>query len=453
MAAPKKRTRRIIEEDVPDDEATETQDSATAAAQEEAERRMTEREPTATIRRSDPLTGKLTFLDTVAAALVTEDWLADNYGGGKYIAYKRGLKDGKWQYVGSETFEIDDSIPFKGSLKAQRKLPPMGGGFGDDDELPRVYERDGRAVGGGGGDSLIQAGVFNLIKAQADTSSMSNQFFMTMMQQMSESSRTHATMMMEMMKANKPAGMDIPALISAIASLAPLLQPLLNRKELSPQDIIELIREARPKAEGEKLSEMLEIVSKMREAFAADGGGGGSGDGFMGALSKALDVLPSLVQARTMAGNPPPSAAPRAAASASPEPTVPRALLELPRGDEALVVTKAEDVWALMEPYIPRLHLAAATGRNPGRIAVTVWEFAPANYQAVLTEVLADEGFEDALLARFPTLAAHKVWTYKFVEGLRGEAFADEDADDEPEGGDDADAPSAAKDLKDSTQK
>jgi len=435
--------------------------SATEESLRETEARLDEREPIATIRRVNEA-GRLVFLDSVSASSVTEDWIAESYGGGKYNVYKRGLREDKsWGYIGSETFEIDESIPFKGSLKgrAARGMPLMRDDVDDDGAgRERVFNPDGSPAGGGG--ALVEAGVFNLIKASQDQSQMSTQFFMAMMQQMNEGARATAQMNMQMIQTMQAAnkGTSLPEILTAIAALAPLITPLLARKSetLGVQEILALLKANEPKAPDEKLSDTLEMLGKMKDVFgSAQGEGEGGAGNFMGIIEKALGALPAILEARRPAvqpntGMPPMNIA--AAASALPAARAELAASTIqPEGQSVDGASSgAPDVFTAMAPYVGQMKMAASFNKNAEVTANMIWEYAPQDLQSLLLEALDDDTFVEKLLARFPEMASHRVWTTSVVEYLRAIVFGDEDEEDvvETPTKPDSEAPSTAPEKK-----
>lgn len=443
MAAAKKRaakSARRSDDDEMDDlgEGRPTPSSATEESLRESEARLDEREPMATIRRVNEA-GRLVFLDSVAASSVTEEWIAESYGGGKYNVYKRGLKEDKtWGYIGSETFEIDESLPFKGSLKARRANSGRGG-IGDDlfdDEgsgRERVFNADGSPVGSSPGGSLVEAGVFNLIKTSQDQSQMSLQFFMTMLQQMNEASRSAAQMNMQMIQTMQAAnkGTSLPEILTAIAALAPIITPLLTRKQetMGVQEILALLKANEPKAPDEKLSDTLEMLGKMKEVFGeAQGGGEGVGN-FTGIIEKALAALPAILEARR-APSAAPAIAPNYAAAAAALPAARPDATTQPDGQPVQIGTpEAPSVFTMIAPYIAQMKLAAAFNKDAEVVANMVWEFAPDELKSMLVEALDDDTFVEQFFARFPEMGSHRVWTTSVIEHLRAIVFGEEEED------------------------
>lgn len=419
------RVRRTIVEE--DGEGNGEDDlTPTAIAEQAADERLKLREPTAGIKRV-LVTGQLEHLDTVPLNLVNEDWLAETYGGGKYVVYKKGYNgEGKWGFIGQETLEVDSSLPFKGSLRAQAERR------GEDRNAPTIP-----GPSGGGAAALLEAGVFNLMKQQADLSAQASEAARTQNAMMMNMMQQSNAFVMKMMESSSRPAMDLPALISAIGSLAPILLPLFQRKDaLTAADIKELIRETKPTTEPQKLTELLEVVKTMREAMGDGGEGGG---GFSGVLEKALNVLPMLIERTATASTRTPASMPTTPANVAPSVTA----TVLPVASSAAVSPVSEGsgvgngvaegdeaAWQFVAPYIGQLRMAAAINRDPRRVAATVWEFADPTQRATLTEVLDDETFVDRMFARFTELQSHRSWTLRFLDALADEAFGT-DLDDE----------------------
>lgn len=412
------------------EEAVERADSVTEAVEQEADGRLKEREPEAQVKRVDPITGKITYLDTVAASIVSEEWLAENYGGGRYQIYRRGYVNGRWQYAGHETFAIDESIPFKGSLKAQRNKQR------ERDELRgSLHDADGKVLrdfGGGddgGFDDIIKSGIISMMREQQQQSQLTTQMVMGMMEQSRAGAAAERQAMMEMMRAMRESSAsktDVVGLIGALTPLAQLILPLVMKKDGPDLErILTLVRESQPKGSEEKLSDMLELLAKFREATGA---GDGEGGGFGSVVEKFAAILPALIQARS-------PVAPANAVAKVAEPTAPPIRGELPSGVAIPENVTADDVWNIIGQNVTLLRGAAALNRAPHRVAAMVVEFAQPQQRALLQEVLADDTFLPQFFERFPEMQTYRVWTTSFVQALQDELFGvtdDEDAD-EPE--------------------
>lgn len=430
MARPRRvrqKPQELDDDELLDGEGQAPASSVTEEVERQAEARLAEREPQAQIRRVDPLTGKVTFLDTISASIVNEEWLAENYGGGKYQVYRRGLVNGKWQYAGFETFEIDESIPFKGSLKAQKIHKAER-----DERDDRIHERfDPRMMRGGddegGMGDIVKGGILTLMRESSSATQMNNQMLIATMEQSRNANQMMMQQMLEMFRVEREArkpSIDIVQLIGAISPLVPSLIQLFQRKEqTSVAEIATLIEKFQPKGGAEKFDELLNLAIKLRDATGGDGDGNNNGNGLMGAIGKALEVLPALVQAR--------SGVPASAtATMTPQPmAVPPILPPTPENG----VGEANDVWTAIGSRLPLLIGAAAINRNPGRTAAVAVEFASPQERAVLTELVAVDDFVPQLFQRFPQLVNYRVWTLSFIEALRFELLGEDDDEEEEE--------------------
>lgn len=415
-----------------------------------------ERVPTAAVRRYDAL-GRAKYLDTVDASLVTEEWLAATYGGGKYIAQFRGRhpETGKWGWVKSATFDVDESLPFRGSLRSQggaRDIGPPVGGFVAGES--RVYEPSGRVAGTEddgmrGGDALLNSGILSLMREQQESQTMSRQMFIGMLDQQQKSSQALNTMMMQMFEAQRSSRVDWTALLGVLLPVVPAILERLTPKageSLGVSDILALVRETRPKDEGTKLADTLDLVARIREVM-----GDGDGDGGGGMLGKVMDVLPSLL-ARVPAsgtGAAPISANPVVTSTMSTmgPATAPSQLNLLT--DNAGDAVPSGDVWAYVGGYVDRLLLAARLGRSARGVAVLVAEMTDAAQRAALEEVLATDGYRAELMRRFPALATRAVWMEDFLTVLEDEILGPAESDDSADGATDDAAGDVADDAAD----
>lgn len=401
---------------------------------EQAESGASTRVPQGIIRRVEPMTGKETYLDSVALSLVTEEWIAQTYGGGKYRVTKMGVRDGgKWGYVGSETYEIDDSLPFKGSLKAQQARGPMRQSMGDDDE-PIIFERNGTPVGGGGLDPIMQTGVLTLLKAQQESATLQQQMVTSLMQ----AANANQTMMqqamlsiMEQMRDSGKSRVDVVALIAALGPIvAPLLNSLLGKKGSELETLLPLLEKLRAPNPSEKMEDMLKLVRDMKET--AEVFSGGDGDGGGGGIMKTISPLVAALAPLLMQ----PAAAGARAPTPMPMPAAPTGVPASP----ALPLVEgnvAQHPLDVLAPYMPQLMLAARLNRRPAAIAAAVEGFAPDEQRGMIRELLADPNFESALVERFPEVKQYPTWMTELLDELRLAFIGEEmDGDDHDDAGD-----------------
>lgn len=416
-------------------------DSLTDAVSEEANDRMADREPQAIVRRLDDDTGEAMHLDTVTAQIVNEDWIANTYGGGKYRVVIRGYVDGSWKYVRHDSYAIDSSLPFKGSLKGQKaqraELEERAARISLHDVDGRVMQR------GGGGEqtpmqSVIESGVLAMMRESQQNSSLMIQNTMAIMEQGRAAAQASNQMMIEMMRESRQAkpAIDWVAILAIIVPLIPpLLQAMKSKDAIGIQEILTLLEKARPKDEGAKFDDMLTMMVKMREATESMGGGGdGGGSGIMGTLAKVAEAVIPMLAVRA-AQSEPVVRAPIATAQITPgaSPVAPPAQPVAPQvptlGDVDLSQITAEQVWELIGSYLGLIETMATLGRRPSTVAAMAMDMMTPQQKGVLMEVLADDGFEAALFEKFPTLVKRKVWMEGFLDALRDEVFGvDEEA-------------------------
>jgi hypothetical protein len=409
----------------------EQAETVTEAVRVKEQANEQQREPKARIKviHAD---GKSQYLDTALLELVNEDWLAENYGGGKFTVFKEGQReDGTWGYIGHSTFDIDSTLPFKGSIRKQL-LDKMEADKQNEmwESRASLHNADGSAVPRQPqGNPLVDTAIFNLLKSHQDNAQASNQFFLTMMEQMRQSSQTSQAMLMQMMEKNTGGG-GMEKMMPLLLAIAPkVLEMVATKRDNTIETLLPLLEQMRPKDEGQKLEDVLSLVGKLKDAGLM-GEGGESGGGWMGMMGKALEALaPALVQAQRSPL--PPQYQPQ---SAMPMPSATTPALPSPAssGDE-VTIESAEDVWRVIGERIEQVRLMAAMGRRAERIALMVVEFASPPQLALLTEVLADPRFEDQFLERFPQMRTYSRWTAEFIGVMRDELLGLPDDDEEEE--------------------
>lgn len=445
MAARKGRSRAVPPSppesagDEVDGEGAALPESATEDVLEEMRADGRTREPIAKIYRYDQA-GKSVYLDQVALSLVTEEWLAQTYGGGRFnvVAMGEVPSTGKWGYVGAKRYDIDETMPFKGSLRAQQGQRAQRV-IDDDDDPPRMtlHNPDGSRAGG---NPIVDAAILNLVKTHQDNAQASNTFFLTMIQQMKESSQTERQMMMQMMERGNKGGDTLEKMMPLLTLLLPkLLDVVLTKRDPAMEALMPLLEKLTPKDEGTKLTEALSLMTQLRETADALGGGNErSGSSFTDILGKLAEALPMmLVQARVPQQPMPagPTVTQRAPLPAD-VPTVAAAPSLTPgpmEGAGDMVVQSADDVWRIIGERINQVLTLAMMGRNPVRIAMMVVEFATPQQRALLTEVLADNEFTTQFFEKFPQMKVYTNWTNDFIEAMRDELLGSAEDEDDPQ--------------------
>lgn len=450
MAARKRATRARPNAD--DDEARDGGDDAqappesvTEAALADAAERVNEREPEARISYVDDA-GKDQYLDTVALSLVSEEWIAETYGGGKFKALKRGKTEGgKWGYIGHDTYDIDPSLPFKGSMRKQREDRARRESYELDMAGASIHNADGSRVGGSRMDSIIESGVLSLMKRSEESSTQSMQMFMNMMAESRQSAQAQMTMVMKMMETmganSRPATSPLVEILAAAAAPAipEIIKSLMGRKDNQLKEVMEMMERLKPKDEGTKLSDTLEMMAKLKEIAQDVAGDSEPVSPWLKVMERIGDVLPAI-----LARVPQPAAAPVAAPGVtmvhSPaSPGVPGATPMPPDGGGVPMINGPDDVWNIIGENLTLMRGAAAIGRDPRRVAAMAIELASPAQRGLMGEVLATEDFTKMFFEKFPQMESYRNWTTSFIEELKAELFGGEYDDDLD--GDDGDTP------------
>lgn len=387
------------------------------------------REPRATIKRLNDSDGKYAMLDSVDATNVTEEWVAKNYGGGKYRVLIHGpTVGGRWGYIGSETYEIDASIPFRGSM--------MG-------RAPRatIHNPDGTIAGSGADDMamLMKTQIVELVQSSADlrqrdreASSTQTAMLMKMMDESSKRSAEFMQLMLTMMSA-KPTG---PSIVELLGAISPLLAPLLGSRK-DPMDMaMQLMTLTGNKGGGSQLTEIISAVKELRETAGLFGPAEREPEdsSLLGTITRmAPQLLTMLSQQKVaeVAGQPPVVAAPVAF-----QPNPPA---ESPMMVAAPVVGAAEGddvglVTMMLKPYASMLVERAMADDDPHDLGYSVALMIPMTVRNAVAAFIAQENAAAEVIAAIPALAPYPAWVGEFIEGVR-ERFnpsEDEDGDDEP---------------------
>lgn len=354
-------------------------------------------------------------LDHVPVANVDEQWVREEYGGGKYKVYFLGQRgDGTYGYLKGQVkdFVIDTSVPFRGALRGRNPAAPAG--------APAALPT---------GTSLMDMGMLQIFKTMQDNSAM-------MMQQMRDHSTTQAAVL-ERLSAPRESALEkmLPLLMPIATSLITLLG--------TKKDPMEIARELavlmKPSGDGggvrEAMGTMREML-EMRELLAPSGDGDGE-PGWWRLLEKvvpgAIDVIRMEAEKRgqtvqQLAQTP---AVPRALAPAPVPgaPAVPGAALAAAPA-AAPEPAPVADEWTPLEPHVRTLISFAQRNADPFGMMQTIKTLAPPALLAALRELVVREDATEFLMQRFPAMQPYRVWTEQLLDEFHVDFFGeDEDAD------------------------
>jgi hypothetical protein len=396
-----------------------------------------QRTPEARISRMDPLTSKLSFLETVDAALVTDAWMRENYGGGEFQVMVYGTReDGTYGFLrsGSKRFRIDSSIPFKGAIRERAAAGAIN--------AEPAAERNPA----GASQSIIDMGVMQLFKSMQDNSAM-----------MARQATDHSTMMMALMeRLAQPQKSALPELLGVLTPLlTPLIGNLVGKKD--PMEIATQLAALMKDSNGprQSVNDTLETLTTLMELRDRLGGGDKSDE--VTVLSTVKELAPQALQLlQSMAARPaanqilanqtPPRSMPRAPQPilATPpngvHPFAPAPFAPAPSAPQPVEgqPTVAPDEWTPLEGPMTQLIQQARTNKPPHRVAAMVLLLANDEQQATLREVVAQDDVMNVITHRFPAFQSYQTWLGEFVMELRGEMglLPDEDEDTIAEGED-----------------
>lgn len=379
-----------------------------------------QKSPRARITRWNEGMRQYATLDHVSAEAVDEQWVQNEYGGGKYRVYFWGtMRDGSYGYLpgAGKEFVIDDSIPFKGALKHRAATGP-------------VHNADGTPAGNPApGASLVDMGMLQLFTTMQENSRMA-----AAMQ--ADHSKAMMAMMQQMVQ---PRGGNIAETIVALSPLlGPVLAGLLNRKD--PVELATQIA-ALSKSEKSGLGNLHELI-ELKDALAVLGGNGDSEEGgwmriFEKVLPGAVEILKNESQ---KTGRPmtelarQPAPARIAAPAAAP---LPPSTLTAPGASSAGVPSASSepqpvtDEWTGLEPHMNTLANFAANAKDPYDVVKMVKVIAPAQVWAAIRELVSQDNATEILIARFPVLAPYRSWTDDLLGAFHEEIYPEQYGDGE----------------------
>ena len=360
-------------------------------------------------------------LDHVSAEAVDEQWIQQEYGGGKYRVYYWGtMKNGEYGYLEKQgkEFIIDDSVPFRGALKHRAAAAP-------------VQNPDGTVANGDGRASLMDMGMLQIFKTMQDNSAL-------MMSQSRDNSAALAAML-ERIASPRDNGM-----VAMLTVLTPLLTPLLTGL-IGRKDPVELATQIAALSRNEKsgLGSLHDLI-ELKDTLALLGGGNDdNGDGaWMRIAEKTFPgVIEILKQESAKTGKPliqlatQPAPARIAAPPTAPSPgsTSPPAGSASSAGTPSpSAETPVQDEWTGLEPHMQTLANFAQQNRDPYGVMQTIRTLAPPQMLAAVRELVARDDGLDVLLARFPILQPYRAWTSQLLDEFYTEFFGE---DEGPDGG------------------
>lgn len=388
--------------------------------------------------------GMETFLAKVNPNVLTEEWLARQFGGGNYLVKMRKPRvGGGMVYAGLKRISVDPRIP----AKTPRWL--MHGDSPDASVDDPVEDRaSGRQPSSR--DAILDAGLLQLF------------------QSMQRAGESQMTMMASVAEAMKPR-VDLGSVLAAVAPLVvTMIESSAKRSEAQMQylaslaaskterDPLEVARTLAELSRGNKqeggvreligsLRDLLSVRDMLGEQPEKD-----TGTVLLEGLLPQLGTLVELAAKRERqvppapVANPPSVAAPRVAAL---PPAKPVAVAGSSSTDQP-----QSDMQALVKQYAPYLVRWAREQRRPEVYAQVVVDMTPAVFRAPLTAFLSREDVTDVLLAAIPELQQYRDW----VDSLGVEVLAIldpsaveavDDGEGEPIDGEDANAPDHGSDA------
>ncbi len=418
-------------------------EDAAGAVITEAQGRST-KEPRATVKRLNEDDGKFATLDTVDASLVSEEWVQRTYGGGKYRVLIHGpVKGGGWGYVGMESYEIDKSVPFRGSIMGR-------------DQRATIHNPDGSVVGGPRLDAdlnaLMKTQIVELVQSSADvrardreSSSAVMTMMMTMMKESSERNDRFMQLMMTMMN-QKPTG---PSLTELLAAITPLVMPLLGSRKDPLEMATQLMALTGGAAKGgaSSISEVVAAIKELRETADLFNPGEREEDtSLLGTITRLAPQLLTLLteqQRAALQAQPAPTPAPVAAATYQPAPSaLPPAAMPQPAPVGAIEGEQDMGmVTAMLQPYAGMLVEHAMADDDPFDLGHSVAVLIPFGMRNAVAAFIERDTAAAEVIAAIPALSPYPAWVGEFIDGVRERYNPLADDDD---GGEEKPSPEAA---------
>jgi hypothetical protein len=359
------------------------------------------RTPEAIVYKLDPDSGEERWVCKVASSLISNEWLAKRYGGGKYrVQHRKPNGTGKMVYAQQETYTIDASV-----RPEAMSAPVMNG--------------DGTPAGGGGSriDAIMEAGVMSLI------------------QQMQNANTTQMELVRSIVaERSGPKGPNFTEILTALSPIIAAIVPALtNRPDVMTQarEIAELAAKNNGAQGG--LKDFIGAFKEMMEVKELLGGGGGGDDRPTG--ERLLEAaIPKFMEI-----------ADRYAQNAPPAPVVqaPGAVVQ-PRPMQATLPAGASPqpqegpvVWTVfVNRRVPHWVMLAQRDKNPSLYAELEIDNMPPMFMGQLREFLMRDDAVDLVLGMYPQLAQYEHWAREFFEEIT-KLVLGEDDEEEFDGGED----------------
>lgn len=368
----------------------------------------------ARLYRSHPATGnREAFVDSIDASMFSQDYVRDNYGGGRYRVQFFGPRDGKVAYIKQTQFDVDLTIP--------PKVP----GVGVAAQAPAASASNAPQ----GSSALDMAIVSMLTTMMQNMSAQQNQ--------QAEATRAMTAMQMQMMKDHS-------------TMLAAQLAQLGQKPDRDPFDMVKDLAALIKPEPTRSLREELETLQMLKEIT-------GDSAGETSWLDVVKELAPPLLQnaananrpervrrpARMVDGSGAPLTAPvegpgqpaRVAGSGAPDgggvaaPTP---------GAEAPNVEVMPSL-KFVAPIIPKLVKWAGQGRPPALCAEWQLSEIPEGFYPMLREQLSAPSLLDDLGQAFPATIPVRAWIEEFRAAMlelmepESEHDGDDDIEVEPE--------------------
>jgi hypothetical protein len=341
------------------------------------------RPPKSSIHRVDRESGTQQWLAEVATNVLSAEYIARRFGGGKYYVRHRKIEPGGgYKYSGSDTYDIDPSV--KPDPPA---APPSSAGV----------EAIAVPPGGNIADTILNAGVLQ------------------MLQQMNAQNQLTLAMVERMRKGDDSPRASIPDMITAAATLVGALAPLFQNRKDPAELALKLAEAMKPAATPAPASsdvltafeKGMAVVSRLRDRDASSAGG----DSYVPVIVEGIKTLGTALggiasERATAAANArlePRPPAPLAIAAPSPPPS------HTPNGEDPTTVLppNARPWLVAARPHLPML-LSLSRVMGADAAAATINRNLTDDQFFDLVEDIRDEtppGFGGRLLALYPAAA------------------------------------------------
>jgi hypothetical protein len=437
-----------------DKETAEPEPQTSEERQAEAELAMVEdanpRSTYGILYRVDRRTGKRGWLGKVDLSLLTNDYIADECGGGKYIAilYKPNKTTGGFEYAGTKTFDIEDEIPRR--VPSWHMRPRTGDG-----SLPAANG----AAASERTPSMFETMALQMMTQQMNAQNAAQESSRAQQQAAQEASRAQMQMQFEMMRAQGDAQraaadqqakmMQVfmesmrasmssqPKLTDTLAPFLPLIIEFIKQRK-DPMEIVTALAPLfQQKNDPGTTAGMLALIERgmnIGERMSAPSGEPANGWDIAREALRAVPEVASAIRANAQAR---PAAQPNAAppgtavvaTSGVPSPNgngAPPAPLPAPMPANGAAPASAppaasptEMLHALLKPIVPSLVQLADANADPEEQA----EIFFGRYGAFRNEMLsftAEPNYQYKLLTMFPELQINTrpAWCQRFMTEL-----------------------------------